>query len=413
MVKRIMMLVLLTLYLYHLNFGIFLNDFFRIPTPLLFGIPLIIFFREHGTKFVYMRQLAWFVVASFLFNYVGNDNSKEFFVDSIIITICALFFSFFIGRNRNRLSTSIIIFYALLFISTCVMFLNHIYRGPVDILRSQLIGSEIGQSPTGITNVIFSFGYQLATLDTLLYIYVFARNKSLFWKGAVLAFCLAAIYFGLQRSVLAAFLFASFIFFVAYYKAKSLPIMFFIGIIGIGFSSYFVQETGNYDNIFAKNERKGEENRSNLAVENLKIYTDYPFGLIFYGKNWSDVSRDNAVFRGGLTSHNAYLMFLTYLGPFIGVFLLLMIYYKHISIFKETLFKIRDPDQVLMVCLCFSFLAVSLNSLFHNAWLVGANSQAVFLYFAILSLNSINREADLERAEENAEIVYDQPSIKI
>lgn len=385
MIKKLIILSLVILFLYHLAFSIFLNSYFRYPTPILFGLPLIILFREGIVRFQYFREVFWLVTASFFINYIGNADSKEFFVDSLVIVFCALFFNYFVGENKDRLKLSIVVFYSLLFLSTCVMFLNHMYRGPITSFRSQLIGAEIAQSPSGITGTIFSFGYQLAALVTFLIIYVFVYHKNLITKVVVLLFCLAAIYFGLQRSVLVTFILSAMIFFVAYYKLKSLPIMFFIGVLGLIFSSFFLQETGNYDNIFAKNERKGEENRANLTIENLKIYTDYPYGLVFYGKNWDDVSRDNPVYRGGLTSHNAYLMFITYLGPFLGVFLLIMIYYKHAIIFKNVLLNVADPENALLVTLCFSFFAVSLNSLFHNAWLVGANGPTVFVYFAILN----------------------------
>jgi hypothetical protein len=387
MIRKIVLLGLLTLYLYHLHFSIFLNEYYRIPTPLLYGIPLIVLFREEIVRFSYGKELFWLLVANFLYNYIGLESSKDFFVDSIIITICALFFNYFIGFNKERFKISIAVFCSLLFISTCVMFLNHIFGSPITLLRSQLIGGEITQSPSGITSAIFSFGYQLAALVTFFFTFVFVFKKNILFKGVVVIFCLIAIYFGLQRSVFATFILSSVVFLIAYYKSRSLPIIFSVAVLGIAFSSFFIQESGNYDNIFAKNERKGEENRSNLTIENLKIYTDYPYGLIFYNKTWAEVTRDNPVYRGGLTSHNAYLMFITYLGPFIGVFLLIMIYYKQLIIFKKALFNIRDPDNSLMVCLCFSFLSVSLNSLFHNAWLISANSQAVFLYFAIINLD--------------------------
>jgi hypothetical protein len=400
MIRKLVTLSLVILYLYHLTFSIFLNSYFRYPTPILFGLPLVILFREKIVRFEYFKEVFWLITASFLINYIGNADSKEFFIDSLVIFLVGLFFNYFVGYNKDRLRMSVSVFYSLLFLSTCVMFLNHLYRAPITSLRSQLIGAEIAQSPSGITGTIFSFGYQLAALVSFLLIYVFVYHRTIVTKVLVLSFCLAAIYFGLQRSVLVTFALSAMIFFVAYYKLRSLPVMFFIAVIGLVFSSFFLQETSNYDNIFAKNERKGDENRANLTIENLKIYTDYPYGLVFHGKNWDEVTRDNPVYRGGLTSHNAYLMFITYLGPFVGFFLLLMIYYRPAVIFKNALFNIRDPENALLVSLCFSFLAVSLNSLFHNAWLVGANGPTIFIYFSILSYykqHTKGKELDFEK----------------
>src|SRR5690606_5998068 len=85
----------------------------------------------------------------------------------------------------------------------------------------------------------------------------------------------------------------------------------------------------SYNNIITKNENNMQEyNRSTLAAENLRIYSGYPYGLIFYGKNWSDVIYRNEVFSSGITSHNAYLMFLTYLGPFLGLGILIGLYHR-------------------------------------------------------------------------------------
>jgi hypothetical protein len=140
-----------------------------------------------------------------------------------------------------------------------------------------------------------------------------------------------------------------------------------------------------------------EYNRSTLAAENLRIYSDYPYGLIFYGKDWSDVTYRNEVFSSGITSHNAYLMFLTYVGPFLGLGILAGLYYKISKIIINAFRNVKKKKYALMICLCCSFIAVSINSLSHNSWLVSANGPTFFLYFAILHLNFLlNREADLD-----------------
>jgi hypothetical protein len=399
MVKKVIILVIVVLYLYHLTFNIFLNNYFRLPTPLILGIPLIVFFREKVTRFFYVKEVLWLLIANFLYYYIAQRDAKEFFINTVVIIMCALFFNYFIGLNRNKFNTSVTVFYILLIVSTCILFLNHLFPGPINLLRSQLIGGDIVQSPSGITSAIYNFGYQLAPLVAFLFIFTFAFNKDFIVKGAVLGFCLIAIYFGMQRSVLLTFVFSSVVFFVAYYKYKAIPVIFFVGVFGFLISSFFLQKTsGDYDNIFAKNDRNSEESRSSLVTENLKIYTSYPFGLVFYGKSWSQVTRNNRTFNGGLTSHNAYLMFITYLGPFLGLLILGMIYYRYGVIFKNALFNIRDPENALLICLCFSFLAVSLNSLFHNSWLVGGNGPTLFIYFAILHLNKQRDLIDADRA---------------
>src|SRR5690606_10076048 len=146
--------------------------------------------------------------------------------------------------------------------------------------------------------------------------------------------------------------------------------------------------TDDTNNILTKNiNNDAEFNRSGLMLENLNIYSEYPLGLIFYGKNWGDVIYRNPVFSSGITSHNAYLMFLTYLGPIIGIALLWIIYSKVLKISVHAVKGIRKPENALLICLCFSFLGASINSLSHNAWLISADGPTLFLYFSILHLN--------------------------
>ncbi|MDB5013436.1 MAG: hypothetical protein JWQ25_1638, partial [Daejeonella sp.] len=252
---------------------------------------------------------------------------------------------------------------------------------------------------SGICVAIFSFGYQLSALVAFLFVCSILYTRSLIIRGVVLFSCLIFIYFGMQRSVLITFAVSAVIFLAFYYRYKVIIIL-GITVIAAGISySYFKSEgASEYDNIFAKNERNAEEDRGNLMTENIKIYSDYPLGLMFYGKKWNDVTKYNKVYAGGLTSHNAYLMFITYLGPFIGITLLLLVYYRIGKIFKIALLNINNPEYSLLLCLCFSFLAISLNSMFHNASFIGAEGASVFLYFAIL--HRYNMQTVIEIVEE-------------
>lgn len=145
-----------------------------------------------------------------------------------------------------------------------------------------------------------------------------------------------------------------------------------------------------------------EYNRSMLTMENLRIYSEYPYGLMFYGKNWGDVIYRNAIFSSGITSHNAYLMFLTYLGPFLGFGILAGLYYKIVGIIITVLRQAKKKENALMICLCCSFIAVSINSLSHNSWLVSANGPTFFLYFSILHLHFIMNNANQQRESEGS-----------
>uniref|UniRef100_UPI0037431993 hypothetical protein n=1 Tax=Pedobacter schmidteae TaxID=2201271 RepID=UPI0037431993 len=198
----------------------------------------------------------------------------------------------------------------------------------------------------------------------------------------------------MNRSVLITFLSSSLLFLICYYRYKSILMVVTAVLIGAMFYAFVVKDNlDTKNNILAKNEAKNANyyNRVGLSEENLKIYADYPFGLIFYGKNWSDVTYRNHVFPFGLTSHNAYLMFLTYLGPFFGLGLLIFLYYRVGQIFINGLRKIKHKENALIICLCFSFLAVSINALSHNGWLVSADGPTLFLYFSILHFASIQK----------------------
>jgi uncharacterized membrane protein YhaH (DUF805 family) len=150
------------------------------------------------------------------------------------------------------------------------------------------------------------------------------------------------------------------------------------------------------NNILVKNNHNDAAyNRSDLAGENLRIYAEYPYGLIFYGKNWGDVIYRDYVFSSGITSHNAYLIFFTYLGPFLGLGLLAAIYYRVGAAVMYVFRRLRDRENAMLACLCFSFIGVSVNALSHNPWLISADGPTVFLYFSILHLYQQRKEGRL------------------
>ncbi|MDB5119319.1 MAG: O-Antigen ligase [Sphingobacteriales bacterium] len=374
------------LYLYTLTFGLFLTQSIRFPSPLLFGLTMIAIFWQSGHRFLYVKEAVVIAGANFFYYILAQQDIQAFSVNIIVFIVCFLYFNFFVGQDNSRLKMSIIMFYSLLILSAIVMLLNHVYPVQIISLRSRLIGAPIAQSPSGISSTIFGFGYQLAPLVSFLFVASAIYVRSWFIKIAVLLACLIAVYMGMQRSVLVTLVVSSFIFLVFYYKFKSIILIAVIVIVSGLFSIYFINSSsGNeYDNIFAKNERNAEEDRGGLMTENLRIYSNYPMGLMFYGKNWKDVTKYNIVYAGGITSHNAYLMFITYIGPFLGIAFLILVYSKIVKIFKHILWDISNKQNALLACLCFSFLAVTLNALFHNAWLIGADGPSVFVYCAIL-----------------------------
>ncbi len=392
--------VFVVLYLYGVSYGIFMTDFFRIPTPLIFCLPLVFLFREKdGIGFLYKQELILLVGAMFLYNVIGFSEYMVFIANAICIGMCAIYFNYFVGLDAKRFSISIYIFIAFLTFSAIVMVFNPFYFAEINNLRSMLMGEPVVQSPSGIATYQFNFGYQLAALVPFLVIYTFVFKKAFLIKILSLLACLLFIYLGMQRSVLVGFVVSVFLFLILYYNYKAIFIIAFAACAGFVFYTYVLKDnTDTYNNILTKNEHNMEEyNRSTLAAENLRIYSEYPYGLIFYGKDWSDVTYRNEVFSSGLTSHNAYLMFLTYVGPFLGLGILGGLYYKVGRIIINAFRNVKKTEYALMICLCCSFIAVSINSLSHNSWLVSANGPTFFLYFAILHLNfMLNREAETE-----------------
>ncbi len=384
---KIIILTFMVLYLYALSFGVFMTETFRIPAPLIFCIPLIIFFKEGKTPFLYTKELALLIASFFCYNVIGMSDIKTFAANSISVIVCIGFFNIFVNDNLKRYNSSIIIFYLLLTFSSIIMVLNHIYP-EINSLRAVLMDEPIIQSPAGIATSQFTFGYQLAALGPFLLLYTILFRKPFLFQLFMFLSCLVFIYLGMQRSVFVTFILSVGLFLLIYYRMKSAIIIAFASVLSVLFYQVILKD--NIDsryNILAKNlDNDPEYNRSLLLEENLNIYAYYPLGLIFYGKGWSDVIYRNQVFATGITSHNAYFMFITYLGPFLGLGLLILIYSSIIKIGFNALKEIRKKENALLICLCFSFIGISLNALSHNAWLLSADGPTVFLYFSILHL---------------------------
>lgn len=401
-------LIFVLIFLYSICFGLFLTASIRIPIPVWSALPLLLFFRKEQIHFLYLKELLIIGIAIFLYDVVGLAEYKPFLSSIITITMCALFFNYFVGRQEKRFHTAILIFYGWLLLSALIMVVNPIYPEQINNLRTLLMGEPVLQSPSGIAIYQFNFGYQLAALVSFLFVASYTFKTSVFLKILVLLAALVFIYLGMQRSTLVGFLVTAVLFLGLYFRFKSVLII-VLGVVAAGLLYTYVLKDNfdSYHNIVAKNEHNAVEyNRTTLSAENLNIMADYPYGLIFYGKTWGDVIYRNGVFSSGITSHNAYLMFLTYLGPFLGIPLLILLYYKVIRIAFHAWKKVRQRENALMVGLCCSFLAVSINSLSHNAWMLSANGPTVFLYFAILHLDFIrrSRQHSLEPAQQKSNI---------
>ena len=386
-------ILFMALYLYALTYGIFLTELFRIPAPLIFCLPLIILFREKQYNFYYRNELWVLSIAVFLYYAVGISEIKSFIAYLISMVFCALYFNYFVGSNRKRFNLTVLIFYLLLTASAIIMVLNH-YNSGIDGIRELIIGEQVTQSPSGIARTQFNFGYQLAALVSFSLIFTFLFHKPILIKIIVLLSCLIFIYLGMQRSVLITFFCSISLFLIFYYRLKAVLIISTVIFISFLFYNFvLINSIDASNNILTKNiDNKPEFNRTILTAENLRILADHPFGLIFYGKNWSDVIYRNQIFSSGITSHNAYLMFITYLGPFLGLGLLIVIYRKVLRLGFNALKEIRLKENALLICLCFSFLSVSINSLSHNGWLISADGPTLFLYFSILHFDKVKSE---------------------
>ncbi len=395
---KFIIIVFMILYLYSLSFGVFMTDTIRIPAPLLFCMPLIFLFKEKNAPLFNMKELWFLIGAIFCYYIIGQADIPTFGANLISMVVCFLYFNYFIGTNTQRYNFSITIFYALLAFSSIIMVLNHFYP-QVDNIRGLMMDEQVLQSPSGIAISQFTFGYQLAALGPFVLIYTFINHKHLLIKIGVFSGCLLLIYLGMQRSVFITFVFSVAVFLLFYYRFKAVYIFVAGALITVLFYNFVLVNADEHHNIVTKNtDNDPEYNRSLLTSENLNIYANYPLGLVFYGKNWSDVIYRNQVFSTGITSHNAYLMFFTYLGPFLGLGLLIIIYSSILKVGYNALKEIRKKENALLICLCFSFLGISINSLSHNAWLVSGDGPTLFLYFAILHLSKI-QQVELTTAE--------------
>jgi hypothetical protein len=387
LVKKLLILCLMAGYLYTLAFSIFITDTLRFPAPIVTGLPLLLFINNPLKQFAYYREIGLFIGALFLYDVIGMDDYKGFFASVIIIVICAFYFNYVIGTSRARLNISVALLFLLLLFSMIIMVLDHSYQSIIDPLRTLLLGEKVKQSPSGIAVTQFTFGYQIAAFSSFVFIAVCAFRTHLLIKLAGLCACLIFLYLGMNRSAFVCFTGVSVLFLIGFYRFKAV-LMIAVALL-VGFAVYTYGLKNNADgknNILAKNQAKeaNDFNRSDLAAENLKIMADYPWGLIFYGKNWDDVTYRSQVFPFGLTSHNAYLMFLTYLGPFLGIGILLAVYYRILLLLKLVIKNVRLKSNALLVALSGAFIAISLNALSHNGWLMSVDGPTIFLYFAVL-----------------------------
>ncbi|WP_207425876.1 O-antigen ligase [Pedobacter sp. SYSU D00535] len=366
---------------------------FRVPAPFL-AVPLVFFFYDEPLNgFKYTKELVVLFLAALFYYLIGQANIITFISVMITFTCCALFFNYFIGNNLKRLQLSVFLFFFFLVCSALVMLLNHHYR--IEDIRSMLVGETVQQSPSGISTYIFSFGYQLSALVAFLAVFITAARKGVILSILVIAICGVLIFYGLQRSVLMTFSICLLLFLTIWYRFRAVLLFSFIFIIAVSFkSSVEGLSSGAQQNILTKNERsKNEgENREALVTENLKVIADHPFGLILSGMDWKDVVKHNVFYKSGtgvITSHNAYLMFLTYLGIIPGLLFLYLIYARVVRITWSVLKHAKDKKNTLLIALCMSFLGISLNACFHNEWLLAASGPTLFLYFCILQLSRI------------------------
>ena len=393
--SKVAIVLFMFLYLYTLTFNIFIIKV--VPNPLLFGLPLLFLAAKPLEQpFVYKSEVIILWIAAFFLYVLGYHDIKYFTVVVIVVTFCALYFNYIIAADYTRFKQSLVIFYTLLAFSSFVMILNHYLPSQIDSLRSILKGGElIIQSPSGISANVFSFGYQVAALCSFAIVAVTVYKQKVVVALLVLALSIYVILYGMNRSAFVAVGCSVILFWVLYYKHKVVLIFAFIAILAFSFKTTINDlSSGRKQNILSKNERGGDGNRDELMKENIKILAANPFGLIFEGKTWDDVAARNPVFRIGqsglVTSHNSYLMFITYLGLVLGGILLFLIYQKIIRITWIALYHIKDKDYALLVCLCLSFLAISINALFHNEWLLGSGcGPTLFLYFSVLHLYNL------------------------
>jgi hypothetical protein len=391
-IKKIMAFCLVATYLYTLTFDLFLTDFFKVPTPLIFGVAMLFFIDRSAQPFAYYYEIALFTIALFIYDFIGMSDYVAFVTAITTIVTCAFFFNYFVGFNKQRFTWAVIVFLALLFFSMILMVLDHSYQSVIDPLRTMILGLQVKQSPAGLAITQFAFGYQVAAFTAFIFVLTYKFKGHIILKIIAFFVCAVCIYLGMNRSAFVSFIVVAVLFLFVYYRFKAVVLVALTLFIGFLAYSYVIKDNlDDKNNILAKNQAKeaNDYNRVDMSMENLKIYADYPFGLIFYGKNWEDVSYKSYYFQFGLTSHNAYLMFITYLGPILALGLLGAIYYRIALLLRQTLKHIHSKNYALLLCFLFALIAVSINALSHNGWLLTADGPTVFLYFGTLQCAKI------------------------
>jgi hypothetical protein len=391
LLKKALFYSLMFFYLYTLAFDIFMTDTLRIPAPVIFCM-LLFFVQKPLLDFGYYNELLLFLTGVFFYQIVGMSNYITFFAILLTIIPCSLFFNYFVGSNKSRYFSSILMFFILLAGSMIIMILDHSMPGTIDPLRGMLLGEPVKQSPAGLAVTQFNFGYQVVAITTFVFIASCTTGQYLIVRGLVLAGCIICIYLGMNRSAFISFGVAVTLFLFIYYRYKAVFLVAATVVVCFGLYTYVLKDNmDEKNNILSKNQAKeaNDFNRADMAAENLKIFADYPFGLIFYGKTWDEVTYRNPLFTFGLSSHNAYLMFITVLGPFLGLGILWAIYYKTVRLFWQTIKNIKQKGSAIYVAIFFTFIALSLNALSHNGWLMSVDGPTIFIYFAVLHYSKL------------------------
>jgi len=407
MYKKGLLVVLMTAYLYTLAFSIFMPDAFRIPA-IVTVFPLLLFKHPSAKGFEYSKELILCIAAVFLYNVIGMNDFPGFFATSMVIGACFLYFNYFIGNSKTRLYATLAIFATLLLGSMIVMVLDHFSQSATDQLRSRLLGEQVKQSPAGLATTQFTFGYQVVAFTTFLFLTLLAYRRHLFMQIIGFVACLVCLYLGMNRSAFVCFSIISTIYILAAFRFKGVLVIattIIFTVIALNYASD--QNFGGKDNILSKNRAKeaNDFNREDLSAENLKIIGDYPFGLIFYGKKWEDVVYKNPRFPSGLSSHNAYLMFITYLGPILGTALLLMLYLPMASVGARLITR-PSAHNPLLIAVFGTFVALSLNAFSHNGWLLNADGPSVFFFFCLVHLLREHRLSEQKQLHEQHKPTY-------
>ncbi|QIL41808.1 hypothetical protein G7074_22595 [Pedobacter sp. HDW13] len=219
MTKKIMFLFLLFGYVYATTFNIFMTGIFRIPAPVVFLAPLIYFYRTEITRFSYGKELLVFFIAAMFFYLIGQADITSFFALLIVAGCFALLFNYVIGTNIQRMNIAVGFFFGVLLLSGLIMFIDHEYN--MAPIRSLLVQEDVLQAPAGISTTIFTFGYQMAALTPFMVVNAVLFKRSWLLNLLLFGLSMCLIFFGMQRSVMVAFAVVVGLFFLSYYKFKS------------------------------------------------------------------------------------------------------------------------------------------------------------------------------------------------